>query len=391
MLKTLDDTYFDTLEKTFYFLTDLPLKKLYGAFSSYGRFPPIPHYFCNNLLKTNSLNTCNLYSPCTSAQNVFSALNRMFLDKEIDNSIKACEHLNYWIYDNIKNIATCDEVENFYQALNQMKLSYVENIRGCEIKKFAINKDQFIIKEKLFLLAQILHWIKEANKYILPIDYDVYNKYIDVCVKFYKDHICKNIATIKEDYSDEFKNFESNFVNAVSFLEEKGVNIEQDKLECPHDSQNRQTGERSAREEDQAQEASVGPTGDREREVERLPGPPGLEGSPRPQMTLSGGGYDSTDQVPTEVAVSGDSLGAVIPGKVGTIGTTLAGSSLFLVMMYKYTPFGSWINTRVLKKDKLMENMNKNNYELLLNDVGNYKTSLNDPMYHIRYNSLTNQ
>ncbi|CAI7718335.1 PIR protein [Plasmodium vivax] len=91
------------------------------------------------------------------------------------------------------------------------------------------------------------------------------------------------------------------------------------------------------------------------------------------------------------IASDGNSIQAIMPPKIGTIGATLAGSSLFLLMMYKYTPLGSWVNTKILRKDKLMENMRKNNYELLLNDLGEGDVSLNDTMYHIRYNSSSNQ
>ncbi|CAI7721770.1 PIR protein [Plasmodium vivax] len=75
---------------------------------------------------------------------------------------------------------------------------------------------------------------------------------------------------------------------------------------------------------------------------------------------------------------------------VGTITYTSLGLVLPLVTLYKYTPLGTWVNTKILGRNKLMENMRKNNYELLLNDVGNHEASLNDPMYHIRYNSSTN-
>ncbi|CAI7717830.1 PIR protein [Plasmodium vivax] len=78
-----------------------------------------------------------------------------------------------------------------------------------------------------------------------------------------------------------------------------------------------------------------------------------------------------------------------MPNKVGTVDATLAGSSLFLLMMYKYTPLGSWVSTKILMKVKLMDNMKKSNYELWINDVGKHTASLNDPMYHIRYNSAT--
>ncbi|EDL42952.1 variable surface protein Vir24 [Plasmodium vivax India VII] len=392
MSTSLEDIDFDKLKKKFHFLMNLPLKELYELFSTYGSFPSNGDFLCKGLPNINAPNTCNVLSPCISVQNVLPKLNRMFPDKQIDNKIKVCEHLNYWIYDNIKNIADCKEVENFYNKLNTMKSSFLTDIHNCEIKNFAISKDQFIIKEKLFLHAEILHWIKEETKFIYPNEHNLYNEYIDECVNFYKAHICKNISTIQEEHTKELAIFKSNFESAVSFLGEKGVSINQGKLECQTVLQNQQARERSAKEgkqqeggpEELAEDGQRGAAGPSER-VEELRGPPG------PEMPLPVVGNNPTDQVTTDTAVSGDLLKPSITGKVGTIGTTLAGSSLFLVMMYKYTPFGSWINTRVLKKDKLMENMNKNNYELLLNDVGNDKTSLNDPMYHIRYNSLTNQ
>ncbi|KMZ95941.1 variable surface protein Vir24 [Plasmodium vivax Mauritania I] len=395
MSTSLEDIDFDKLKKKFHFLMNLPLKELYELFSTYGSFPSNGDFLCKGLPNINAPNTCNVLSPCISVQNVLPKLNRMFPDKQIDNKIKVCEHLNYWIYDNIKNIADCKEVENFYNKLNTMKSSFLTDIHNCEIKNFAISKDQFIIKEKLFLLAEILHWIKEANQLIDPSDSTSYNGYIDECVKFYKDDICKDLNTIQGMYTKELEIFKSNFENAVTFLGKKGVSINQGKLECQTDSQKQQTGEGSAGERKQGAEGPVGPAG-LEVEVERKAGVgeqgvSGLPGLPGPEMESSGGGQDLTRQDPLDTAVSGDPLEAGITGKVGTIGTTLAGSSLFLVMMYKYTPFGSWINTKVLRRDKLMDNMNKNNYELLLNDVGDHKTNLNDPMYHIRYNSLTSQ
>ncbi|VUZ93216.1 PIR protein [Plasmodium vivax] len=390
MTKLSEDTNFDTLEGKFPFLKNLPLKKFYGIFNSYRRFPPIGDFFCKKL-KANDPHTCNLHSTCMNAREVFSTLYRMIQEKAIDSNINVCEHLNYWIYDNIKKISTCKEFEIFYEELNSLKSIYLENFHNCKNKNFKIIEGGFIKKKELFLLAEILHWIKVENQLINPSDSTSYNGYIDECVNFYKEYICTDIETIKRKYNNELTYFVGNFDDAVSILGENGVTIKQNKLECPHESQKQQTGERSAEDRKQESEGPVGPPGlsaDGEQRVEELPGP---QRSPRPEVPPPAGGHDLTGQDPLDTAVSGDPLEAVIPGKVGTVGATLAGSSLFLVMMYKYTPFGSWINTRVLKKDKLMENMNKNNYELLLNDVGNDKTSLNDPMYHIRYNSLTNQ
>ncbi|KMZ83988.1 hypothetical protein PVBG_06165 [Plasmodium vivax Brazil I] len=70
--------------------------------------------------------------------------------------------------------------------------------------------------------------------------------------------------------------------------------------------------------------------------------------------------------------------------------TPIEGNTLEAVIPNNYTPLGSWVSTRILGRNKLIKNMRKNNYDLLLNDAGNRETSLNDPMYHIRYNSSTN-
>ncbi|KNA01598.1 hypothetical protein PVNG_06379 [Plasmodium vivax North Korean] len=46
-------------------------------------------------------------------------------------------------------------------------------------------------------------------------------------------------------------------------------------------------------------------------------------------------GAESSDKVAIDAGLIGDHSETVIPGKVGTVGATLAGSSLFLVMLYK--------------------------------------------------------
>ncbi|GAB69749.1 hypothetical protein PCYB_004980 [Plasmodium cynomolgi strain B] len=48
-----------------------------------------------------------------------------------------------------------------------------------------------------------------------------------------------------------------------------------------------------------------------------------------------------------------------------TIFSIILSISVFSIITYKFSPFGSWINTKILGRNKLMENMKKNNYELL--------------------------
>ncbi|SCA60498.1 VIR protein [Plasmodium vivax] len=72
---------------------------------------------------------------------------------------------------------------------------------------------------------------------------------------------------------------------------------------------------------------------------------------------------------------------------VRTITYTSLGLVLPLATLYRLTPLGSWVNTKILGKNKLMDNMKRNHYELLLNDVRNGEMSLNDTTYSISYNS----
>ncbi|CAG9482206.1 unnamed protein product [Plasmodium vivax] len=72
---------------------------------------------------------------------------------------------------------------------------------------------------------------------------------------------------------------------------------------------------------------------------------------------------------------------------VGTIVGTSLGFVLLLITIYRFTPLGSWINTRIFRKDRLMENMIRNERELLLNNSENGEMNFDNTRYHIMYNS----
>ncbi|KMZ84214.1 hypothetical protein PVBG_02441, partial [Plasmodium vivax Brazil I] len=63
-------------------------------------------------------NNCNIYSSCISVINIFSALYSMFQYAHVDNSVHVCGHLNYWIYDKIKDNIKCHDVKSLYKVLN---------------------------------------------------------------------------------------------------------------------------------------------------------------------------------------------------------------------------------------------------------------------------------
>ncbi|SCA60836.1 VIR protein [Plasmodium vivax] len=75
----------------------------------------------------------------------------------------------------------------------------------------------------------------------------------------------------------------------------------------------------------------------------------------------------------------------------GTIIGTSLGFVLPLITIYRFTPLGNWVNTKVLGRDKLKENMKKNEREFLLNNAQTQDINSGDTRYHIKYNSVLNE
>ncbi|SCA60220.2 Plasmodium vivax Vir protein, putative, partial [Plasmodium vivax] len=76
-----------------------------------------------------------------------------------------------------------------------------------------------------------------------------------------------------------------------------------------------------------------------------------------------------------------------ISNPVGTIIGTSLGFVVPLITIYKFTPLGSWINTIILGRNKILKNMERNNQHLLLNSTENSEINSDDTMYRIKYNS----
>ncbi|CAI7724318.1 PIR protein [Plasmodium vivax] len=88
---------------------------------------------------------------------------------------------------------------------------------------------------------------------------------------------------------------------------------------------------------------------------------------------------------------SADSPSANIPNPAGTIIGTSFGFFIPLTMLYKFTPLGNWVNTKVLGRDKLINNMKKNELEFLLNNAQTQDVNSGDTIYRIKYNSALNE
>ncbi|VUZ99891.1 PIR protein [Plasmodium vivax] len=319
--------------------------------------------FLKNWRRSDS--TCDLRYICTSVGRLLLRLRDNFDKKPVSSFAKQCEYLNYWIYYIIKDSLKCENISSFYKTLDGIKLSFIPEGHSCDIQNFGTDKEEFLTKRTLFFHAEILDWIINEYDGINNSDRVYYNQYLGEAYNFYKEIICKNDSTLKKNCSKELKKFRETFNVTIDFLKTRNISITQENLPSNNESLCLIKSPTNKGELSQARSD--------------LPGTLG----PLGVVAL-------TDQGSRDQGINGNPSEEVRTNKEGTIASSLAGSCFFLGMMYKFTPMGSWINTKVLGRNKLMDNMEKNHYELLLNGVGNREMSLNDTMYHIRYNSAAN-
>ncbi|SBT82920.1 PIR protein [Plasmodium ovale] len=66
------------------------------------------------------------------------------------------------------------------------------------------------------------------------------------------------------------------------------------------------------------------------------------------------------------------------------------GMLLTLLFLYKFTPFGQWIHTKIGRSKVEYNNLYEQNSQSFLNTSDNESINMNDDPYHISYNSMRN-
>ncbi|GAB69595.1 hypothetical protein PCYB_003440 [Plasmodium cynomolgi strain B] len=96
-----------------------------------------------------------------------------------------------------------------------------------------------------------------------------------------------------------------------------------------------------------------------------------------------------SDARPSSDAAASQALSNVktLPIALGTI----SGVTSILALLYKFTPLGLWINTKILGRDKLLDNIKKNEQQFLLNTAHIRDINSGDTIYRIKYNSVLNE
>ncbi|KMZ77353.1 hypothetical protein PVIIG_05501 [Plasmodium vivax India VII] len=278
----------------------------------------------------------------------------LFNTDDSHTTINWCDYLNYWIYDYIINSTSCNEYQQFYEKLKILMPKYLPKY-DCNIEYPTIEHDKLIKKKKISLYTEILYWMEKAYDSIFYTDDPIiYDKFLGECFKFYKTIKCPDNRETKEEYSNELTKFESNFNSAISFLKKKGKKLSKEGITfsdmsiCTLEWENIQ--ENKEAETLSSVKEVPSPEGDPEalgKGSTRSSGSLGLERASGPlepsgalglleQENLNPVGEGSKiDKDTMHEDVNGDPLTEKIPNKVGTIGATVAGSSLFLLMMYK--------------------------------------------------------
>ncbi|EDL42763.1 variable surface protein Vir22, putative [Plasmodium vivax] len=336
-------------------------------------------------------NLCNMY-----AKNLKQLSTIMEEEKD---SKQHCRYLTFWLNDNISNIFKTHQVpKEDHNKIIQGFSSVSHLVNGGLSKPHC---DYYYDKG---ITMEI--WKKWKDLY----DYIINRNHIQKVINTSKD-LCEKYSTyysyIKEIYSDYEKECcikqYGNCPEYLDFREWCNDDNVLNKLSCAHSHHDDATPVKSpedvAGEEQVAEEASEGNKEDKGQQAQSQ----GIGGEAL--SVGSEGGLFLTEidvrggHLDTEVTESlgnkqfgtednnGESSNYNASNHVRTITYTSLGLVLPLATLYRFTPLGSWVNTKILGKNKLMENMRNNNYELLLNDIRNSEMSLNDTTYSISYNS----
>ncbi|SCA59586.1 Plasmodium vivax Vir protein, putative [Plasmodium vivax] len=312
-----------------------------------------------------------------------------FKNNDLCDDNKCCEYFNFWLNEGARKV----------KPINKITLSYYENciksyinLNKCISEIYYINDSEFDKKQELYNLYDLYDFYNDFKLITVdPIKCTFYNN----CAFQYNNIIgkCKNAED--DDFCKELKNFGNKFLKNIltpnEHCEEKII-----ELLSPEDATVRQV----EAEEDEEDEEQPPPPQEEEQTVKASQGQVGLGNVAVVEANLEAGesgGMPSARAEAGKIPDHRDSENLVehhnsnIPKSMGTIIGTSFGFFIPLTMLYKFTPLGSWINTKVLGRDKLMDNMKKNELEYILNNAQTQDINTGDTIYRIKYNSALNE
>ncbi|SBT84500.1 PIR protein [Plasmodium ovale] len=292
--------------------------------STYNNYNKEIEKHCKNLLYL-----CNVYYPINY--------------QKITDKKKSCDVFNYWFNDDLVNINKKNILDSkFYTSINNYINKHLK-IHECDLNLHKIEDFEF-----------------DNLKILYKLYYNFYNKNISssgvyeaskctngcshkaVCADLFNRNIDKCPTSKKSKFCDELEQFRNKYI-ADNICEP-----------CP----------------------DVPSLKPRQNDLS-----PGAFVDAKEQGTRRD--VDQHIQEPESVP-SNENKHVIIP----TVSCILIGIPLIIFLFKKFTPFGTYLNSKIIKKKSEWNNFDKEENETLLNNPENEEIYLGNTPYHIAYHSV---
>ncbi|SBS99427.1 PIR Superfamily Protein [Plasmodium ovale curtisi] len=314
--------------------------------------------FSSNVVKKSIKNGNEIIKYCIKLKKYLKHCN----SNNLCDDSKCCGYINYWLNYNMRGIdpnlekSTFDIYDNFMKDDAELK-----ELKLCTSKISYIENEIFNEMKKLYDLYDTYSDLKELNNEpnfscsYAKACVDSYNKIISICLNKEKNN----------NFCEALQNLESVFKNNEWISKNKcEQNIPQ--LLSPQEAHNILQGQSS---EDYSHSRGTS-------EMHAI----------YPELGESSDAfqrYQRADHVDIPLHTP---VGVTIP----IVLVSLVGSFLLLLFLYKFTPFGIWLTSRI-RGIKKMINIKENKYNsILLNTSDNEENDLEDRNYTIHYHSSQN-
>ncbi|EDL42612.1 variable surface protein Vir22, truncated, putative, partial [Plasmodium vivax] len=369
----------------------------YGLYKKFFRSVPEEKYTpCCRSYKYNFYKNQEFYELCKRYENNFKELSTI-MNGELDSN-EQCIFLKFWLNEEIRKLfkstgtISLNEIfilSAFFSVSNMLNSGLTEN-RCIYNYSGRINMELWKKWKDLYDYIRNkdnLQDVIDSSKQLCDV-YPKYYRYIEGIYNNYKEVCCDK------------KN--GNCPNELYFKEWCTPGKVLTKLACNNHAEN------SGSSAERAQDLEEKSKGDREEEKSET------VGGGKDLLTAEGGGNTKVpltkdgivlpavgshvtmlDTAAHEDHADSENSDEVsthtISNPTGTVIGTSLGFVLPLITIYRFTPLGSWINTKLFRKNILMENMKKNERELLLNSSEIREMNLDHTRYNIMYNSAHNE
>ncbi|SBT51494.1 PIR Superfamily Protein [Plasmodium ovale wallikeri] len=232
---------------------------------------------------------------------------------------KYCDYINYWLGDQIKNhnyqTTDINLIENLFDVLSA---GFIDT--KCSSKRDKIGKDKFPKMKEFFDYTENLNGIDKLENTLNTLNGGYYCTYILNAVKSYNKIIEKELCMDTScEYYEELENFKNKFIELQDSLGKKWAS-DMDKP-CIQIS----------------------------------------KGTYHESCKTFKHTYGDFQRASTNNQHTGDSNSMI---KIVTPMCVLSGLFFLSFILYKFTPFGSWVDQRISRKKKIWDNTEEEIYQL---------------------------